>query len=299
MRNLLLLFCISFVIASCDDGDIITVELDFDQTLALCDENNSEYLLYDVRTDPAESLSLVFPRNATNDLIFNPTVTPYNTTIDISNSVLFNYRTYNQEPSFCNVIPDPNVVINEDYPASSGQVNILTVVTDSDNDGISNADEGADPNGDGDFSDSLDTDSDGIFDYIDQDDDNDNVFTIDEDDNTDNDDNPFTDARDTDNNGTPDYLDSDDDGDGILTRLEDENENQILIDDFQEVSGMAILPRFLDNTAVEAFADVGFVGNSFTRTFTSTFTIINAGIEILSATTLNFGTYIDTETIQN
>ena len=65
--------------------------------------------------------------------------------------------------------------------------------TDSDNDGISDTDEGV-----------VDTDSDGKPDYQDTDSDGDGIADIDEG------------TNDTDNDGTPDYRDSDTDGDGIL-----------------------------------------------------------------------------------
>ena len=172
---------------SCDDGDIITVELEFDKILELCDENSESFLLYDTRTDPNESLSLVFPRNSTTESYFStasPVGEPISFSID-GNSVMFNYRTYNIEPTFCEVIPNANLIIREDYTASSGTVQVIVTVTDEDDDGIPTMNENPDPNGDGNYSDAQDTDMDGIPDYLDQDDDNDNVLTKTEDDDDD------------------------------------------------------------------------------------------------------------------
>ncbi|MEY8850006.1 DUF6252 family protein [Psychroserpens sp. XS_ASV72] len=82
---------------------------------------------------------------------------------------------------------------------------------DDDNDGIPNAFEDFD--GDGDLDDD-DTDNDGIANYLDDDDDGDGVLTIDE--AKDEDGNPI----DTDGDLDFDYLDNDDDGDGVLTQFE-------------------------------------------------------------------------------
>jgi uncharacterized membrane protein len=131
---------------------------------------------------------------------------------------------------------------------------------DADMDGISNANE--DLNGNGNLEDD-DTDGDGTPNYLDPDDDGDGVPTEDEDidgngdptdDNTDGDANPnyldtdddndgiLTEDEDVDGNGNPaddntdgdanpNYLDTDDDGDGILTKDEDVDGNGDPTDD--------------------------------------------------------------------
>jgi len=77
MRKLSALFiCCLFFFNSCDDGDVITVELDFDKTLSVCGDTESDnYVVYDIKTDPNESLTLLFPSNSTTDKIFNPSTT--------------------------------------------------------------------------------------------------------------------------------------------------------------------------------------------------------------------------------
>ncbi|MCK8479296.1 DUF6252 family protein [Psychroserpens algicola] len=82
---------------------------------------------------------------------------------------------------------------------------------DDDNDGVPNAFEDFD--GDGDLT-NDDTDNDGIANYLDDDDDGDGVLTIDE--AKDADGNPI----DTDGDTDVDYLDNDDDGDGLFTQFE-------------------------------------------------------------------------------
>jgi hypothetical protein len=155
--------------------------------------------------------------------------------------------TYNSEPTFCDVIDNPEVVITGNYEANDGTVEVWTEVEDFDNDGIPSADEDEDLDGDSDpATNPTDTDGDGIPNYLDQDDDNDNVPTIDEDNDDDGDSNPFTNARDTDGDTVPDYLDKDDDGDMIDTRFEDANGNQNLFDDLDLESPNLNTPRFLD-----------------------------------------------------
>lgn len=300
MRKFLLLFLLSIFITACNDGDIITVNIDFDQELDLCENDTENYIVYDVRTDPAESFSLVFPRNTANDLIFEPTESPYEVTLENLSSTgvnKFNYRTYNQEPEFCTSIPNSNIIIQEDYEAQGGAVNVVTTFIDSDDDGIPNEDEDDNLDLDDNYlTNPLDTDGDGLPNYIDQDDDNDNVLTKDEDDNTDEDDNPFTNPRDTDDDGIADYLDEDDDNDGIITRLEDEDENRNPLNDFL-TGTVGELPRFLDDTATQEFPapNPEFRVVSYTRDITVTFSIIDLGIEILNTDFLQFGTYTKTE----
>ncbi len=298
MRYVFVLVCLVFGLQSCDDGDIITVNLSFDGNLDLCEDNTAQYVVYDVQDDPPESLSLVFARNSTTEAYFTTETDPDNPIeLTIGGSTSFNYRTYNMVPEFCQVLQDPNLLVNEDYEATGGTVIIETTVIDDDNDGIPNASEDDNLDGDNDYlTNPRDTDGDGLPDYIDQDDDNDNVLTINEDDNNDGDGDPSTNPRDTDGDGTPDYLEEDDDNDGTLTRLEDEDENQNPTNDFLTDEPNQ-LPRFLEPTATQAFPDAGFRDTQYTRTFTTTFTILNLGIEILSTDVLNFGTYSPDPTI--
>lgn len=82
--------------------------------------------------------------------------------------------------------------------------------TDDDNDTIPTAQEGADPNSDGNPIDALNYDSDSLPNYLDKDDDNDGKNTVAEDTNSDGDNNPATDPKDADGDTIPDYLDPDD-----------------------------------------------------------------------------------------
>ena len=301
MRSILVVLLTFLFFNACDDGDIITVNLEFEDDLSLCENDVDNYTVYKVRTDPEESLSLVFPRNAENDLLFNPEVSPYEVKFGINNtSVFFNYRTYNQTPEFCNTIINSDIIIREDYAAQTSTTDNVTVTAtfvDSDSDGISNEDEDDNLDGDSNYlTNPLDTDGDGLPNYIDDDDDNDNVLTIDEDDNLDGDNNPFTNPKDTDNDGIFNYLEEDDDGDGVLSRLEDENENRNPADDF--LNDDDNLPRYLNPDASQEFPAPSpeFRVVTYTRTVTTTFLIENLGLDIIFSDLLDYGTYTQTET---
>lgn len=296
MRKLqLFLFCSVFLITSCNDGDIITVELEFDQNLSLCGDSESDnYVVYDIKTDPNESLTLLFPSNSTTDLIFNPSETPYDYEFSISSSVKFNYRTYNGNPTglICEEIPDSDVSITEDYSASGGMVVTQTTFIDDDQDGI--ASELEDINGNGDLEDD-DTDGDTIPNYKDDDDDGDNIKTSLEKPDP-NDDGLIDDAQDTDGDTIPDYLDTDDDGDGTITRYEDENLNGNLQDDFADGS---VIARFLDINASDVFVNDAVNTNTYKRTITVEFTIMDTDIGILSTDLIELGFYSSTLTIED
>jgi len=301
------LFCLVFLVA-CDDGDIFTVELDFDENLEICDDFVTSYLIYDTKTDPNESLTLVLPKPTYKDLFLLPTIVGEPVTIDMSlTGVQFNYRTYNIDPAdlLCDVITNSVLIIKEDYPANDGIITVTSTIVDDDNDGVPNEFEGiaGEQYEDGIYWDSLDTDIDGIPDYLDEDDDNDNVLTINEIDNTDGDDDPTTNSLNTDvdfpnGDDVPDYLDDDDDGDGIKTYLEDTNEDKnprsasdIVFDE----AGESIY-RYLYNhpNAMQAYPDSGKIITNYKRIVTTNFVITGVDLDILRTTIINFGTLITT-----
>ena len=280
MRSLLiLLFCCNFLL-SCDDGDVLNVQLDFDKNLTICEPPaSSNFILYDTKNDPSESLTLLFPDNAQAQSILYPTVSGNMETMTINkSSVRFIYRTYNGDPNdyICEDIPDANVSVNENYEAESGTANFMSTFEDDDNDGVPTALEF-----DG------DTDGDGIPDYKDSDDDGDNVPTLNEKPDP-NDDGDLSDAQDTDGDGIPDYLDTDDDGDGTPTRLEDENNNGNLFDDL--ATGAAVA-RFLDDTVFDTYAVTFVRPNAFRRTFRINVTLEDIDLTILATDRFELGTY--------
>jgi len=278
---------IFFLFASCDDGDIIEVQLDFDKNLDLCeimttDQNSnttSSLIFYDTKTNPNQSLTLVIPNSPATQLIFNPISSGVSQNISIDgNSTLFNYRSYNGDPNniICSIIHPGDIVITEDYESISGNANFLSTFIDDDNDGVPfNIEQ------------NTDSDNDGIPDYIDNDDDGDNIPTTNE--NPDpNNDGDFSDAQDTDGDLIPDYLDNDDDNDGTLTINEDENGNGNLFDD---IANGSTIPRFLDENFSNSYTVTINNENQYFRTVTINITLTNIDISILSSDSFSLGTY--------
>ena len=287
MINWFRFLIIIVLLTSCDDGDIIEVQLDFDKNLDLCeiettDQNSntiSKFIFYDTKTNPNQSLSLVIPNSPANQTMFNPISSGFSQNIAIDgNSTLFNYRSYNGNPNdiICSIIQPGNIIITEDYESSSGNANFLSTFVDDDNDGVpSNLEE------------NLDTDNDGIPNYIDNDDDGDNILTINE--NPDpNNDGDLSDAQDTDGDSIPDYLDNDDDDDGTLTINEDENANGNLFDDIANGSS---IPRFLDQNFSNFYSTTIINQIQYFLSVTISITLTNINISIFSADTFSLGTY--------
>ncbi len=300
IRRFFILFCFALLIA-CDDGDILTVDLDFDEELAQCDNFEEYYLVYDTREDPNEALIFIFEKgDDTNDALFTHATTegsPAELTID-GVDTRFIYRTYNREltaDDICAVVSPGDLTVGDDYEADSGDVYVTSTIEDDDNDGVPNEDEGIAglPDEDGIYTDSLDTDGDGIPNYLDIDDDGDNVLTENEldEDNEDEDDDPLTNPLDTDGDGIPNYLDADDDGDGVSTRLEDANGENGPSDDRVAVNG--VLVELYLNSAEDTpydFEDYNAFENSYTRTVETTFIINNTDLTIFRTTEITLGT---------
>ncbi len=303
IRRFYIILCLAFLVA-CDDGDILTVDLVFDGELDQCENNNESYLIYDLKEDPSESLSLILPKNATNELLFT-TATPIDNPVIINingTDVRFNYRTYNRtvvnngsNKELCATIPPSNLNILEDYEAFSGTVEVTSTFEDDDEDGVPTEFEGrGEPDADGNFPNAQDTDLDGIPDYLDEDDDNDNVKTIDEIDNSDGDDDPTTNPMDTDGDGELDYLDMDDDGDGIDTRLEDENGVNGPGDDYAENEAGETVPHYKNTLEDTSYEFTGFIENApYIRTVRTSFIIRDFDLEIFRTEFIDFGTLVN------
>ncbi|QRM90511.1 hypothetical protein FG167_15145 [Lacinutrix sp. WUR7] len=236
MKKLLFVFLSLFILISCDDGDIITEELDFEDTFQAC----GELVFYKIKEDPAESLSLrITSVTKTLDSLIATDddgvlyLTEESYTID-GTSNFFNYRRYNTTPTdfFCNDVPPSNITITNDEESTTGTATVYISLVEDDNDGIPAEMEDINDNG---ILTDDDTDGDGIPNYLDEDDDGDNVLTKYEIDTTDadGDNNPLTNPLNTDEADevalgidiVPNYLDPDDDGDGVLT-IDEENDSQ-------------------------------------------------------------------------
>lgn len=310
LRRFFILFSL-LLLTTCDDGDIITVELVFDQELERCENDTESYLIYDLREDPSESLSLIIPRNDTNDLLFSEPTTPGAPEELLINgsTVRFLYRTYNRavvssgtDQELCDVIPPSDLNIVEDYEATSGSVFITTTIDDDDGDGIPSDLEGRgaiDANGD--YPDAADSDGDGIADYLDEDDDNDNVKTVREidTDNLDGDNDPTTNPLDTDLDGTPDYLDDDDDDDLILTINEDANGDMDPTNDQNTNADNQLVPHYLNSLEDTDYGSPGFrEDNTYTRTVFTSFLVTGIDLQILTAEAVDLGVLTTVFTVE-
>lgn len=275
-------------IFSCDDGDVITVELDFGETFKAC-SGASDLVFYKTKDDPSESLSLKVAGLTIDQILeVDETTKIYEKEITLSSTNPFNYRTYSNTelPAsglFCSDVPLSNITITKDIESTDGTASLKTVLTEDDNDGIPA--ELEDINGNGNLEDD-DTDNDGIPNYIDADDDGDNILTKDEAPDP-NEDGDISDAQDTDGNGTPDYLDNDDDGDGVDTR-DEENDSQDK-NPANDITNSDIGADYLNPAVANTVTATEYRDHNITQTYTVTLTISNFDLTLISLDQFDFG----------
>ncbi|AUC81671.1 hypothetical protein [Lacinutrix sp. Bg11-31] len=296
MRIIFSFLALAFLFTSCDDGDILTAELDFGDTFNSC----GELVCYKIKTDPSESLSVLI--NTTIEELITTTIdsdnpllvnlVDFQPSFSITSTYPFNYRTYNNAISdnvFCSAIPPSNLSITNDYVSTTGFANFIIVLTEDDNDGIPA--EFEDIDGDGDYE-NDDTDGDGLPNYIDADDDGDNVLTATEMPNFSTE-FELTQALDTDNDGIPNYLDTDDDEDGVLTI----NEEGFLTPDLNpsnDISSNGIADYL--NSEVDSYnaGTTLYRANTIQQSFQLALNITNVTLPILTQDFIDFGTLTTT-----
>ena len=281
MRKFLCLLLIFLILPACDDGDVITVELNFGESFQAC-ESLSNLVLYKTKTEPTESLSLLITSTSKADLI---AVGAGGTSTTTKSATIY-YRTYSNAtlPNnlFCTNIP-PNVTIIQDE-SDACSVEFSTVLVEDDQDDVTAILE--DRNGDGNL-DNDDTDLDGLPDYIDMDDDGDNVLTKNE--NPDpNGDGFLDDAQDTDGDGIPDYLDDDDDGDGILTR-DEENQSQDLNPENDITNGTLGIADYLNPEVAIVVSETAYRQHTIYQTYNVSAQVRDISLSFLSQELLDFG----------
>lgn len=296
MRKFLVVFSVLLSVLSCDDGDIITTELEFDDTFKAC----GDLVFHKTKTDPNESLSIqlsspdftiadliITEADETNDLLVN-LVAAESSSFSIANRLQF--RSYTSDPSnfFCQDVPPSGIEVTEEYTSTSGEAYFTMALLEDDDDGIPA--ELEDRNNNGDYYDD-DTDGDGLPDFLDVDDDGDNVLTSSENVNyTETD--GLTNALDTDGDGIPNYLDNDDDGDGVPTRNEEFNtfDNNPTNDVTDSTVGADYLNSIVDTNNN---APTSFRSHSIQQTFTVTLLLQNVSFPEIIYETTNFGTLED------
>ena len=267
MRKLLSLSFAALLLFSCNDGDIIVTDFNFDDPqLSWCGDNQSQVLYKINNSGVNEAIAFRFDLTTANPQFFLPEegqiTIPLNAT---TNQVV--YRVFDGEVDrnyFCNEIPPVSPqVVREFKSTTGGEVLITSTIanaTDHDGDGVPSSSEG--------MASGLDTDGDGIPDYLDIDDDGDNILTrVERAVEADNSVNTYPDS---DNDGIPDYLDPDDDNDGVPTRNEDWNLNLNPADD--QTDG---LPHYLNPEITDSFEIEGVRENRISRSFRYLVTINN------------------------
>lgn len=259
MKNHFLIILAAFLLVSCDDGDLIITDFDFEnQQLQFCGNEDTQVLFNINNQQVNEAIAFRFglqlPEPGFLSLEEGETSIPINE----QNEVI--YRIFDAEVTanyFCNEIPPISPRVTEEYRSTSGgEVIINTILRnelDHDGDGIPSAEEG--------MATDRDTDGDGIPDYLDIDDDGDNVPTaVESQVETDLSANGYPD---TDGDGVPDYLDTDDDGDGTPTRNEDWNQDLNPANDRNDEN----LPHYRNPEISDSFPVEESIPNNISQTF--------------------------------
>ncbi len=267
------LFTLLTLAFSCDDGDIVINDFEFQ-------ENDLEFC-------NTENRGVIYNINDSNEVIFielsspfNPFITTPRTPIQVTNNVTYQKLSGNINGStyFCNAVPNNTVdIIQELKSDNRGQIVIRTFLVeddDIDNDGLTNQEEGMSETP------PLDTDGDSLPNYMDLDDDNDNVPTSIELMEIDDVNNPtgpqIRVPRDTDSDMIPNHLDIDDDEDGIPTR----NEVNIVNANPNSVNGVNETPRYLSasDSDLNIAPTLLTVRNIITQSFRTTIVINDLGL---------------------
>lgn len=277
MRKLFFIFILFSLFCSCNDGEIIVTDFNFEASNLNNCGGPGAYIFYNINNSlSAESISLILE---TSDVLFFESGTVEY--VLNGNTYVVNYRKYDSDITdsyFCSNIPPTSPGVSIEYLGASGIALLTTIVTRDDEDGIEE-----DPEN------NLDTDNDGLLNYFDNDDDGDNVPTVNElgagflSGN-----NEF--PLDTDNDGIFDYLDIDDDGDTILTRYEDANGDLDPTNDFTGISDDPdyLTPAIANNNAIDQYRIHSYQITSDIELVINNLVLVN-GSEEITKETMIFG----------
>lgn len=274
MKKVFLSFFMYFMIISCNDGDFIVTDFNFEnKKLNSCGSGES-LVLYNINNQGVfESIAFIF-KNAALELLEEEN-TQVEIKINTENEII--YRTFDSEIGqdyFCNQIPPINPTVVQEYRSTTGGTVVITAILNNENDhdadGVPSEKEGfnADP--------PLDTDGDGIPNYLDIDDDNDNVRTsVEINQSRINAENTAGGYPDTDADGTPNYLDPDDDQDGTITRYEDLDKNGTPSNDTNDEN----IPNYLNAEIVDSFTVDKLIVNTISRSFRYDVNVFNLTLQ--------------------
>lgn len=268
MRKVLSFIFAATLLFSCDDGEIIVTDFNFENPqLQRCGDDEAHVLFKINNTGVNEAIAFRFNMQTPETGFFATEEGQLTIPINATNQIV--YRVFDgpvDNSYFCNEIPPVSPRVTEEYRSTTGGEVIITstlnTATDHDGDGVLSVDEG--------MSENRDTDGDGIPDYLDIDDDGDNVLTRIE---------LAVEAEqsangypDSDGDGIPDYLDADDDNDGVPTRNEDWNENLNPADDRDTDTR---IPHYLNPDISDFIEITGTRENTISRSFRYLVTVRN------------------------
>ncbi len=267
MKRFFSLLVLTSLLASCDDGDLIVTDFNFeDQELEHCGDLES-HVLFNINNEQVhEAIAFRFDLKITEPDFLSEEEGQISIPLNNSNQII--YRVFDGEVDqdyFCSDIPPVEPGVSKEFRSTTGGEVILTTTlantTDHDSDGVTSQQESMETE--------RDTDQDGIPDYLDIDDDADNVLTrveIEVEATT-----SVNGFPDSDGDGTADYLDADDDNDQVITRYEDWNGNQNPADD-QNDEG---IPHYLNPEIVDDFPIDTFRTNEITKSYRYLLTVEN------------------------
>ena len=273
MRKLFFISILLSLFSSCNDGDIIVTDFNFEASNLNNCGGPGAYVFYNINNSLfAESISLVLE---TSDILFLESGTVEYVLNGITYAV--NYRKYDNDITddyFCSNIPPTTPSVTIEFLGASGIAVLTTIVTKNDEDGIEE-----------DSTSNLDTDNDGLLNYFDNDDDGDNVPTLNELGSeflTGNNEFPL----DTDNDGIYDYLDIDDDGDTILTRYEDANADLDPTNDFTDTNSDPdyLIATIAQSTIIDQYRIHSFQLTSDIELLINNLVLVNGSEEIIKET---------------
>ena len=273
MRKLFFISILLSLFSSCNDGDIIVTDFNFEASNLNNCGGPGAYVFYNINNSLfAESISLFLE---TSDILFLESgIVEY-----VLNGITYavNYRKYDNDITddyFCSNIPPTTPSVTIEFLGASGIAVLTTIVTKNDEDGIEE-----------DSTSNLDTDNDGLLNYFDNDDDGDNVPTLNELGSeflTGNNEFPL----DTDNDGIYDYLDIDDDGDTILTRYEDANADLDPTNDFTDTNSDPdyLIATIAQSTIIDQYRIHSFQLTSDIELLINNLVLVNGSEEIIKET---------------
>ena len=273
MRKLFFISILLSLFSSCNDGDIIVTDFNFEASNLNNCGGPGAYVFYNINNSLfAESISLFLE---TSDILFLESgIVEY-----VLNGITYavNYRKYDNDITddyFCSNIPPTTPSVTIEFLGASGIAVLTTIVTKNDEDGIEE-----------DSTSNLDTDNDGLLNYFDNDDDGDNVPTLNELGSeflTGNNEFPL----DTDNDGIYDYLDNDDDDDAILTRYEDANADLDPTNDFTDTNSDPdyLIATIAQSTIIDQYRIHSFQLTSDIELVINNLVLVNGSEEIIKET---------------